>query len=133
MGGIVEFLGQYNPFRECFSSYRPLPKKDDDSGIQRAEAWMKANPIEASTLKRYGMTSQQVNDYGRKIIQGLNVIQVDSSNEELVKNYLIKVCEKNYDIRQYLLDHFNQIKADRAIIKALGEKVACTFPLNNTE
>jgi len=131
MVGIVEFLGQYIPFQECFSSYRPLPKKDDDSGIQRAEAWIRANPIEDSTLKRYGMTSQQVDAYGRKVIKGLNFIHVDSSNEELIKAYLIKVCEKNYEIRQYLLDHFTELKADRAIIKALGEKVACTFPSNN--
>jgi len=107
-----------------------LPKKDDESGIQRAEAWMKANPIEESTLKRSGMTSQQVDAYGRKVIKGLNFIRVDSSNEEVVKTYLINVCEKSYEIRQYLLDHLTEIKTDSSVRTALHGTVALTFPPN---
>jgi hypothetical protein len=129
MTSLINFLRKIPSFHDC-SSYHPLPKKSDDSGIMRAEAWMKANPIEEGTLKRYGMTSQQVDAHGRKIILGLNVIHVDSSNEELVKNYLIKVCEKNYEIRRFLLDHLTEIRADCSVRIALHGTIALSFPPN---
>jgi hypothetical protein len=128
MTSLINFLRKIPSFRECLSSYRPLPKKDDDSGIQRAEAWMKANPIEKSTLNRYHMSRQQIDAYGRKIIQGLKFIHVDSSNEGIIKTYLTQVCEINTHVRRYLFEHLTEIQADKSIVKGLQEIVSTTYP-----
>lgn len=107
------------------SPYHPLPKKDDDLPIQQAEAWVESQPI-TDKMKYLSLTAAK--NYGRQIIKNLKEICIDSSNEDKIREHLVKICQKSNLVQQYLVAHLGEINADKNIIVSLRDQVMCTFP-----
>jgi len=129
MSGLMNLIP--SPFRECLPhSYHSIYKKDDDLGIQKAIEWTKETSMDPQELRWLNIDTHK--EYGKKVIEGLKNIEVNSSNEEIVRTHLVQICRINSHMRRYFLDHIDQIPvADPKITTSLYDTLCVTYPPNN--
>lgn len=125
MANLVRFIAQYTPFYNC-PSYYPLPKKDDDQAIRNAEVWVNATPVNSETLRTLDIYQSQ--DYIKQVIEKLKKCYVNSSNEEIVKTHLVRICKTNSLFQQFVFNQLAEISADSNIIRSLRNTICATYP-----
>jgi hypothetical protein len=116
-------LIQYCPFATCSTSRYSSFKKHEDS-VEQAKDWVTSTPIDLQTVRRLDI--YQSKEYGKQIIQGLKKIQVDSSNEEIIKSHLVEICKINDLVQQYLFNHFSEVPGEQKVIKSLKITICLT-------
>lgn len=103
-------------------SYSYLPKKDDDTAKIQAEAWIRVNPVNAEYIRQLN-SPEKLNAYGKKVIQGLRTFPINSSNEDLVMDYLRTICKADNCMQSYLREHVSDLRGDHNSIKRVKEAV----------
>jgi hypothetical protein len=118
-------LIQYSPFAACSTSRYSSFKKHEDS-VEQAQQWVISNPIDLQTVRCLNIYESR--DYGKQIIQSLKKIQVDSSNETIIKAHLVQICMINNLVQQYLFKHFSKVPGERKVVDSLKTTIGLTFP-----
>ena len=123
--GIIQWVSRCFPF-QSFSTHGYQPKKDDDQNVESARVWIDSNPINVQNLRSLNIYQSQ--EYGKQIIIGLKLIYIDSSNEDIIKCHLVKICQINNLVKQYIYKHLSEIKADPQVKNALLDTICTTLP-----
>ena len=124
MQAILKLLTQcFNP-----SSYQPLPKKDDDDGIEEAKAWKETHKVDESIGYKKGKGMEKYID---DIVKGLKRFRITSANKEIVKEHICAIAIWSNWLRNQLIDELASCKGDQALVLEIRNALAsimCKMP-----
>ena len=104
--------------------YARLNKKDDDEGIQRAQQWKQAHHSDHCFEN---LTNDKLSRIACCIVKDLRTVEVDSSNQELVKEHLVALGKQSDRLRQYLVQQLQSLQVDPSIRSDLQGSVILTY------
>jgi hypothetical protein len=120
----------------CTFEAPSLPKKDDDSGVEEAQSWVK-NSLKAYPVGhiREKVSSAakfcEINELANEIIKSLNGVTITSSNVGIIKSRFAGIAEESDLVRQALVKKVSKLKAEESTRKSLIDDIhntlVCTF------
>ncbi|MCE5317265.1 MAG: hypothetical protein LLG04_07875 [Parachlamydia sp.] len=104
------------------SNYDLLSKRDCDYGLEEIQAWKSRNKENPLISKE---SVEKVDQYARRVIRDLPVA-LTSSNIQPALEHLVILARQDDILRQKLINHVEEFRADDNIKREIRTKLICT-------